>query len=115
MEPQVSGSYFHHHENSVPKKVRRFVARHMEKWAEASLGDLPAVIRRAWVSFDRVGRGHTVSCSVSLETPLGVVRSDETAPNLHQAYDACLRRLAHQLESSKLANGSKRLLSPQAA
>ncbi len=97
MEPQVSGSYFHH-ENSVPKKVRRFVARHMEKWAETRLGNVPAVIRRAWVSFDRVGRGHTVSCSVSLETPRGVVRSDETATNLHQAFDACLRRLAFQLE-----------------
>lgn len=96
---EISGTVFHH-EKSVPKKVRRFVARHFEKWAEARFGSVSQeILRIARIRFDRVGRGHSVSCSIRLETSVGAVRGSEVASGLHQSLDACLKRIESQIEN----------------
>lgn len=108
--PEITGTLFRN-QNSVPKKIRRFVARHYQKWISAKGALTPVASAR--VRFDRIGEGHQVACAIRLETPAGTLRGYELASNIHQAFDACLKRIEAQL--AQMERFSHLYLSPAPA
>lgn len=81
----------------VPKKVRKFVHRHYERWIQTQARTLINAFRRARVTIERMGQGHFFCCTIRLETAAGMVLGQEAGPNLHWAFDGCLRQLERQI------------------
>lgn len=84
----IEGSFF---ESSVPKQIRSFVKRHFDKWKYQVHA---TGVRLRSVRFDRLDGGHRVVCVVTIDTPQGILREENAARGIPEAFERCLRSLA---------------------